>query len=381
MSEKIGIPAALMYHYYGPAWEVFFKSLGMKVLVSPDTNKKILDEGVKMAVDDICLPFKVYYGHVNYLLEKVDYLFVPRFISLGKGNFVCPKFMGLPNMLKAVIDRLPVLIEPVVDFRRGAYPAQNLALGIGRQLKKGIFITHRAYLRARKVQKQYEELLQQGLSPKESRKIIKEKIASKKRDCEIVENSRRDSQDKRIGKLTKKDRGSERITKSLKEEKDSLKIVVLGHAYLIYDSYISMALLEHLIKRGSQIYTVEMFEPALLENAARKQAKRVFWFFNRRIMGGAYQAIYNLSNSLEAENFSPEEKIDGIIQVNSFGCSPDSIIKELVNIRGKNKQIPVLNICLDEHSGQAGLITRLEAFLELLERRNWNEKNNLSPHG
>src|SRR5690554_627479 len=313
-----------MYHYYGSAWEVFFESLGMKVLVSPETNKKILDDGVRMAVDDICLPFKVYYGHVNYLLGKVDYLFVPRFVSLGKGNFVCPKFMGLPDMLKAVIDRLPVLIEPVVDFRRGVYPAQSLAMRIGRQLKKGILKTQRAYLKAREVQKEYEGLLQQGFSPGDSRTWIREQIDNKKKGWRI---------EKRTGNDNKDDKS--KLLPSAKRKRTGLKIVVLGHAYLIYDSYISMALLDHLIKRGSQIYTVEMFEPALLKNAARKQAKRVFWFFNRRIMGGAYQAIYNLSDSLEpAENFSPEERIDGIIQVNSFGCGPDSIIKELVNIRG-----------------------------------------------
>ena len=60
----IGIPRALMYHYYYPAWQAFFRELGQVVLLSPETNKEILDQGVKAAVDDICLPFKVYYGHV-----------------------------------------------------------------------------------------------------------------------------------------------------------------------------------------------------------------------------------------------------------------------------------------------------------------------------
>src|SRR5690554_4014161 len=102
---KIGIPRALMFHYYYPAWENFFQELGMEVILSPETNKKILDDGVKRAVDDLCLPFKVYYGHVLQLIDKVDYIFVPRLISLGDKNAVCPKFMGLPDMIRAAFDK------------------------------------------------------------------------------------------------------------------------------------------------------------------------------------------------------------------------------------------------------------------------------------
>ena len=59
--------------------------------------------------------------------DKVDCLFVPRFISLGKYNYICPKFMGLPDMLRANIEDLPELIDPVIDLRRGVFPCQEVA--------------------------------------------------------------------------------------------------------------------------------------------------------------------------------------------------------------------------------------------------------------
>jgi len=334
LSQKVGIPRALMYHYYYPAWECFLKNLGMKVVLSPKTNKKILDEGVKIAVDDICLPFKVYYGHVKQLIKKVDYLFVPRFISLGKNNFVCPKFMGLPDMLKAIIDDLPTLIEPEVDLRKGIFPGRKVAHEIGRQLNQKFWKVERAYFKAKKSQQLYEKYLEKGFDPEEALRLIK-------------------NQDKRKNIISK---NTETTQESRVHEK-KLRIAVLGHAYIIYDHYISMNLVKHLKDRGVEVYTVEMFEPKILEEEARRQPKKVFWYFNRKVMGSAYKMIYNSQN------------INGIIQVTSFGCGPDSIIKELVDIKGKRQKVPILNICIDEHTGQAGLITRLEAFVDLLERR------------
>ena len=64
-----------------------------------------------------------------------------------------------------------------------------------------------------------------------------------------------------------------------------------------------------------------------------------------------------------------EKEINGIVQVTAFGCGPDSLVRELIDIKAKREGIPVLNINLDEHTGEAGILTRLEAFVDLIERR------------
>lgn len=307
---KIGIPRALMYHYYYPAWQAFFRELGLSVLFSPETNKEVLDQGVKAAVDDICLPFKVYYGHVLSLRDKVDCLFIPRFISLGKYNYICPKFMGLPDMLRANIEGLPELIDPVIDLRKGIFPLRSLAYKIGRRFTGNILAIERAY---RKARASYRDFLQ------------------KQRE-----------EGKREGQVT--------------DEAASLVIGVLGHSYLLNDAYLSMRILERLEEMKARVFTADMLEERALEKAAWRQHKPAFWYFNRQIMGAAYYLFQ-------------EKEINGIVQVTAFGCGPDSLVRELIDIKAKREGIPVLNINLDEHTGEAGILTRLEAFVDLIERR------------
>jgi predicted nucleotide-binding protein (sugar kinase/HSP70/actin superfamily) len=98
---KVGIPRALLYHYYYPFWKTYFEELGIEVLISPNTNKEIMNLGVKASVPEICVPIKVYLGHVLKLMDMgADWIFVPRFVSIQKGQFFCPKFMGLPDMIR-----------------------------------------------------------------------------------------------------------------------------------------------------------------------------------------------------------------------------------------------------------------------------------------
>jgi len=81
---KIGIPRALVYFIYFPFWKVFFEELGHEVVESSPTTRAIMDKGVKDTVSDACIPIKIYHGHVEDLIDRVDYVFVPRLISMRK---------------------------------------------------------------------------------------------------------------------------------------------------------------------------------------------------------------------------------------------------------------------------------------------------------
>lgn len=329
----IGIPRALMYHYYYPAWQAFFRELGQVVLLSPETNKEILDQGVKAAVDDICLPFKAYYGHVLSICNKVDCLFVPRFISLGKYNYICPKFMGLPDMLRANIEDLPELLDPVIDLRKGVFPLRKLAYQIGRRFTGNILEIEKAY---RKAKERYRDFLQ---SRRAGFKGNKEMVLAVERRGLI---------------FSKSGSSAEREKDSKPDWAGDITIGVLGHSYLLNDAYLSMRLLDRLEEMGARVLTAEMLEEGLLEKAVSGQNKPAFWYFNRQIMGAAYHLF---------------RQVDGLVQVTAFGCGPDSLVRELIDIKAKREGLPVLNINLDEHSGEAGILTRLEAFIDLIERR------------
>ena len=111
----MGIPRALLYYYYYPLWNEFFTRLGCEVVLSPETNKAILDQGIRSTLSEVCLPVKVYFGHAAYLAGRVDYLFVPRLSRVEAKAYICPKFMGIPDMLRARINKLPPLIDTTVD--------------------------------------------------------------------------------------------------------------------------------------------------------------------------------------------------------------------------------------------------------------------------
>ena len=85
---KIGIPRALLFYHFYPLWKTFFENLGFQVILSPETNKKILERGIDLAVDDACLPVKLYHGHVAELIGNVDILFVPRIISIHPKEYL-----------------------------------------------------------------------------------------------------------------------------------------------------------------------------------------------------------------------------------------------------------------------------------------------------
>lgn len=69
-----------------------------------------------------------------------------------------------------------------------------------------------------------------------------------------------------------------------------------------------------------------------------------------------------------AGHYLKDNKIDGIITITAFGCGPDSLMIEDIKRKAKNFQKPLLNLSIDEHTGEAGFVTRLEAFCDMLFR-------------
>ena len=79
------------------------------------------------------------------------------------------------------------------------------------------------------------------------------------------------------------------------------------------------------------------------------------------------------ANELEmtgcAGYYMKDQSVDGIITVTSFGCGPDSLMLERITRKSRQFDKPMLNLTIDEHTGEAGFITRLEAFIDMLYRK------------
>lgn len=318
MGWKIGIPRALFYYTYFPLWTTFFQALGVEVVVSPLTNKAILDQGTKSVVDETCLPVKVFFGHAATFTNKnVDFLFVPRLISVEKKAYICPKFMGLPDMLSASKIKHPPLIKPVVNKVKSEQDTHFLwdcaSPFTGKWLK-----IKKAWHDAEQEQRNYEQ------------KLIRKYL-------DITDDRK-------------------------------LNILLLGHDYNLYDHYVNMGLWQKLQDLDCTVFTPAQFSKEERDSQLRKFPKSIFWTYGRNLLGAVYSFMQR-----------PGKK--GVIVLSSFGCGIDSFIDNLIIRRLVEQKIPYLNVILDEHTGEGGLVTRLEAFIDIIRWRRDYHQNYVSSYG
>ncbi|WP_333473045.1 acyl-CoA dehydratase activase-related protein [Crassaminicella thermophila] len=327
---KIGIPRGLLYYYYYPLWTKFFETLEAEVVVSEKTNKQIIDYGVKNTVDEACLPVKVYHGHVIALKDKVDYIFVPKIMSIYKNEYICPKFCGLPEMIKSAVKDLPPIIDTTIDFHKSKKNLPKTVHEIGKIITTDKKKIDFAFREAIKQHESYKAKIKDGILP-----------------VDIEGN---------------------KVFKYINPYKYRQKIVLLGHPYNIYDKYLSMNIIEKLRKYGLEVLTQDSFDRNIINKKAATMDKKMFWSFGRKVLGAAFHAM-------------EREDIQGIIYLSSFGCGLDSVIADIAERRTRrSSEKPFILLTLDEHTGEAGIDTRIEAFVDMIKWRGKNE-NNFSTYG
>ncbi|AKL94096.1 putative protein DUF2229 [Clostridium aceticum] len=328
MACKIGIPRGLWFYDYYPLWKTFYEELGAEVILSNPTNKKTLDAGVKNTVDEACLPVKIFHGHVLDLKDKVDFIFLPKLMSAYEKEYICPKFCGLPEMVTHSIKDLPPIIDTEINFNHSRRNLMKTVYSFGNYVTQNPIAIKRAYSKALDAYHDYKEKIKGGSYPIN-------------------------------GEFNDHD---------LNREKASITIAVMGHSYNIYDQYGSMSLIDKLHEHRIKVITPEMMDYRRVNEYAESLEKKMFWSYGRKLLG---TAMY----------FADAKNIDGIVYLSSFGCGIDSIIEELVERKTRKEgKMPFLLVTVDEHTGEAGVNTRLEAFIDMIEWRKKNETN-LSTHG
>ncbi len=332
MAVKVGIPRALLYYEYYPLWITYFEELGAEVIVSTETNKKILDEGIRTAVDEACIPVKLFHGHVMDLKDRVDVLFIPRITSIYFQEYICPKFCGLPEMIRHSIRDLPPLMTTEINFFESRSHIKRIIYEMGSFFTKDKKKMYKAYQRAKDEYENYRRQLQKG------------EIPSLKVPFHMYRGNSEEAP------LKKK------------------QIMIMGHPYNLYDSYLNMDIFSTLASRDIQILTPEMIKRSKTDSYMKDYETKFYWTFANRLIGTMRYLM-------------DRAPIDGIIYISTFGCGVDSVVADIVEktIREKTN-IPFLLLTLDEHRGEAGLYTRVEAFMDMIE---WREKdeNHVSSYG
>lgn len=315
---RVGIPGGLLYYRYGRLWSSYLRALGAEVVESGETTRSILTSGVSKAENESCLAVKVFYGHVIALKDEVDALFVPRLVSVKKRTHTCPKMLGLPDMARAAVGNGLPVIAPTIDFRSGLWHNYKAVYSMGRSFTSNPARIIGAGIKAWREHRLYLERLMLGLGHK--------------------------------GAL---DGETDRLLCEGRE----LRIGVIGHHYNVYDTFTTMSLLERLGSMGVDVLTADMVPKRLCERELRRLPKDIYWSYEQEIAGAILACARH-------------RLVDGIIFMISFPCGPDSIIRVLCEQENKAVgNVPMLTLIMDEHTGEGGFLTRIEAFVDMLLRK------------
>lgn len=322
---KIGLPRALLFHYYYPLWNRLFQLLDVEVVVSDVTNKQLVEKGIKVTVPEICIPIKIFNGHVISLLEKdVDMIFVPRFISVEKDYWFCPKFLGLPEL---------------VTYNVPGARAKMLTLDIRMDSE-----CPAAYA-------SYKPLCKWlGVTPSQLKAALKEASTYWHRFRGFCRAGYT------IDEATALNSQNTNEVQPVTQAEPLVKLGILGYVYNIYDPFSSLDILTKLRSMGVGIRTFEMLSDQELWGHRKPGEKNLYWTFSDKLAGAA-------------DTFLDSPDIDGLIHVTAFGCGPDSIIGKLLELDSEARHKPMMTLRIDEHTGESHLQTRLEAFVDMIARK------------
>lgn len=135
-----------------------------------------------------------------------------------------------------------------------------------------------------------------------------------------------------------------------------ISIALVAHGYNIYDDRASMKIIDKLESMDVKVHTSLQLSTEQMLEGINALGEKLYWANEFEMTG-------------TAGHFLKDNKIDGIIALNAFGCGPDSLMVERISRRAKQFSKPVLHLTVDEQTGEAGFITRLEAFVDMLFRK------------
>jgi len=310
--KTVGIPMMLSNLQMLPFWGTFFDELGFDPIISAASTKKLIRRGVEAVVSQPCFPVKVAHGHVLDLLDKkVDYLWLPSIVSMEReepdiNNQLCPYVQTIPYQIKVAIDTErydTTFLTPYIRFQDG----WDQLVRCLKPLCKQLGVDKGTLLQA----------LRKGQQAQTS-----------------FENKCRERGNQILDQLKPGDRA----------------MVLVSRPYNGCDPGVSLNIPTKLRKLGVLIIPMDLLTLTGSSNARYQAADGMYWKYGQRIIKAA-KVIRN------------DPRLHAVYLTN-FSCGPDSFIGTFFKDLMAPK--PYLMLEIDEHSADAGIVTRLEAFLESL---------------
>ncbi|MFC2023062.1 acyl-CoA dehydratase activase-related protein, partial [Chloroflexota bacterium] len=305
----VGIPRSLLVYDYAPLLIGFLNALDARVVLSGKTSKEIMEQAVELSYTDSCFPVKLLHGHAAALNSKVDYIIFPSAIRLGKKDgdenqkYACPLVQASPFIIRQVLDLGERLLIPTIDFSQG-----NTSV----------------------IDSLSEMATRMGFSRKQGKKAAAAGIDAQQQ----FETNRA-----ALGK---------KLLRELRES-DQLGVVLLSRSYMSQDSGANLGIAEKLAQLD--VVPIPLDFLPLSDIDPKEYSDRPYWMYESKfIAGGAITA--------------GDAKLYGLALTN-FGCGPNSfILPVLEDIMGGK---PLGELEIDEHAAEAGIVTRLEAFVDTIK--------------
>ena len=313
--KTVGVPFALMIHKFFPMANAFFTSLGYNVLLTKPTNDETIRLSQENARGETCYPVKLIYGHMKQLIDaKVDYIFLPTI-----------------HTMKHELSH--------VEHNYGCVYMQTAAVSIGKALgleEKGITL----------------------LSPVFDLDFGKEAMASAMVGLGKILGIPKPFCAKALlaGAMAVR-KHTNAVEKQGKQLLDSLKpedkvLVLITRNYGVSDPILNMGIPDLLLERGIKVITLSHLPGHALDIS--EEYPNLYWPFGQHILSGAKLIAHH--PNLYA------------VYLTNHGCGPDSMLSHLFKKEMGDK--PYLQIEVDEHFSKVGVVTRIEAFLNSLSKRN-----------
>jgi len=306
-APSIGLPRMLYVNDYLPLWQTFFNELGYRVVVSERTNRSLVNRGLEATAAETCFPAKVALGHLQDLIDKkVDLLFIPSFI----------RFPG--------VDKGAMATQACPYGQALPYIAKaSLRFGSTKTIEPVLYLQDDRHI---------------DRSMQQIGKILGKDRAAVRRAQQLGLQAQ-----ERCSRALK-ERGREALV-ALKPGERAL--VLIGRSYNTCDPGLSMNLPSKIRDLGVQAIPMD-FLP--LHSPDQEGRENTYWRSGQKIMAAA-RVIR------DHPNLYP-------VYITNFGCGPDSFITHFFKEEMSGK--PFLQLEIDEHSADAGAITRIEAFLDSL---------------
>jgi predicted CoA-substrate-specific enzyme activase len=306
----IGIPAALHMYDDLPMWKHFFEQLSIRTITSESCGEAV-KEGKRLAGAEFCAPMTALYGHVHYLMEKADYVFLPFYLEKHKKGknmkqAFCYYTQFSPSLVSQVIsqDDRERFLMPLVHY---LYNNFHVKVQLYRMLKP--FLKNTAgFLN---VSSAYDRALQF-----------------------------RDSCSLTLKELYRREA----------EKSDDIRIVFLGRPYAILSRHMNVGIPDIFASLGIKIFFQDMLSYDREDVESMEMlCNELRWHYAAEIMKSAEVIA-------RSEGAYP-------VYVTSFKCSPDSFAVEYFKKLMEAHEKPYLILQLDEHSSRVGYETRVEAAI------------------